>query len=1116
MKRIGIGCAVVVALVLATVLVAPSFVDWTEYREAFANRLAAATGRSVTIEGEVTLALLPRPSIRVGGVRIGNVPSATDSDFARADAVAVNLAFGPLLTGRLQFTSIEVMRPVINAEVLADGRQTWSMTAQADDTPSVSQESFDLGIDSLTLVDGTLRYRDLAAGMDYSVTGLGADLRAETATGPFTVSGGATLFDIPWTFDASVSAMRPGRPSSVQLAMAAPDAGVAAEFSGQLDFAHGAPTGSGRISISGESGAAPLRKFGLVSLEASVAKPLLRSYELKARVELKGSSIAATAVELEVGGATAKGTGSLSWNSEPRFDLALKLGRLDLNSWLQGMSVAPVQFAGIENTFGISKAAAQSNSAKAKFVLPSGISGALDLRIDLIEWRGQVMRNARLSATLANAELTIADAGLELPGNARVSVNGFVRENAGQPVLDLNAAASSRNLRGFLNWLGAEPAADLVPPGRLNALSAAFGISGTPEHLSFSDLDITLDTTRLTGSGSYVSGSPAQLGVALSISNLDLDSYVPALRGRFSDKKGNSEATSKSQDTASSATSPASNPLAVVNAQIKISVGSLTAVGNVLSGVEIQAETNDGVLKLAKLGINDFAGAQVLLSGNVHNVASEPHLENFTVTFSAEDFSRTSRALALNMPLLPLLAGPVSLEAALSGSLESVSVDARGRLNDLTIAVRGSTSLTGIMPRVDLMTTFRHPSYPRFMAALGAVLPESANPLGAIEVEAGVVGDASAFTLNDIKIQIDDNAMTGALAVNLQSERTKLTGTIAIARFDMDRVFSPDPTDQLMRASRARSTQGSNVISGRWSSDLIDLSALSAVDAEVEVTAQQLIGRGAVLEQLSAPVRLSNGVITVVEWRAQIYGGPATGDITVVLGPPIDIQSRIDIKNMRVDRLGGSLSSPSAASGKASLQGVFVSAGSSQLDLVTALSGQGTFNASGLDANRAGQGTFVSALLTPVRALSQLGGLLSGGVTKGFASIGAAFSGTEGVFVLSDATIKSNVYSGEFGGTIDLPRWWIAADGRVRIEANVITQLLGNRLQMPSLIPIHVNGPLDAPNVKMETNGPGAVQEPSALPDEEIAPSDIAPQPPRPPNPVDLFKGILNELTKPQ
>jgi hypothetical protein len=50
----------------------------------------------------------------------------------------------------------------------------------------------------------------------------------------------------------------------------------------------------------------------------------------------------------------------------------------------------------------------------------------------------------------------------------------------------------------------------------------------------------------------------------------------------------------------------------------------------------------------------------------------------------------------------------------------------------------------------------------------------------------------------------------------------------------------------------------------------------------------------------------------------------------------------------------------------------------------------------------------------------------------------------------------------------------------------------------------------------METNGPGAVQEPSALPDEEIAPSDIAPQPPRPPNPVDLFKGISNELTKPQ
>ena len=139
---------------------------------------------------------------------------------------------------------------------------------------------------------------------------------------------------------------------------------------------------------------------------------------------------------------------------------------------------------------------------------------------------------------------------------------------------------------------------------------------------------------------------------------------------------------------------------------------------------------------------------------------------------------------------------------------------------------------------------------------------------------------------------------------------------------------------------------------------------------------------------------------------------------------------------------------------------------------MSALSGNGAFEAKGLDANGVvGQPPSLLAAWPPARALSQLGGLLGGGVTKGFASMSANFTGDSGVFVLSDATVSSNVYSGDFAGAIDLPRLWIEVDGRIRLGANIITQLPENRLQMPYTIPVNINGPLSAPNVRMDAYG---------------------------------------------
>ena len=195
MNKIAIKLLAVVLSLLAILLIAPSFIDWTNYRNAFEERLAAATGRAVTIQGDVVLSLLPRPAFQVDAVRISNSPGAVNADFVSAQRVAVNLAFAPLLSGRLQFTSIDVIAPNINAEVLADGSVTWNFvplpasSRTASGNTGVGDEAFDLGIDKLRVSNGSVRYFDVRSGIEQTFSGITLELYSEFVGIVFIYSG---------------------------------------------------------------------------------------------------------------------------------------------------------------------------------------------------------------------------------------------------------------------------------------------------------------------------------------------------------------------------------------------------------------------------------------------------------------------------------------------------------------------------------------------------------------------------------------------------------------------------------------------------------------------------------------------------------------------------------------------------------------------------------------------------------------------------------------------------------------------------------------------------------------------------------------------------------------
>ena len=64
------GLIGLVVLVIAAALFGPSFWDWNGYKPEIRERIKAETGRDVTIEGDLSFAVMPSPRLAVADVRI--------------------------------------------------------------------------------------------------------------------------------------------------------------------------------------------------------------------------------------------------------------------------------------------------------------------------------------------------------------------------------------------------------------------------------------------------------------------------------------------------------------------------------------------------------------------------------------------------------------------------------------------------------------------------------------------------------------------------------------------------------------------------------------------------------------------------------------------------------------------------------------------------------------------------------------------------------------------------------------------------------------------------------------------------------------------------------------
>lgn len=165
MKRIGIIVGGVIAVLVVGLFVVLATIDVNQYKGVVQDQVAAATGRTLTIEGDMELSVSLSPAIVLNGVRFQNAAWGSRPEMAIIERIEASVPLIPLLFGNIEVTRLALVQPDILLERNAQGQANWEF--QTDEAPADAEaEATALAISTIEIDDAKLAYKDAQANSD--------------------------------------------------------------------------------------------------------------------------------------------------------------------------------------------------------------------------------------------------------------------------------------------------------------------------------------------------------------------------------------------------------------------------------------------------------------------------------------------------------------------------------------------------------------------------------------------------------------------------------------------------------------------------------------------------------------------------------------------------------------------------------------------------------------------------------------------------------------------------------------------------------------------------------------------------------------------------------------
>ena len=180
-------------LPLAVALTGVASAHWTlsgeALRQELADQVMQTAGLRANAQGKASFAVLPRPRIKIENVLISDDKGAL---VIHADVLRGNLRLWPLLSGRMELSSVQLDKPDVSYDYEERPFSRLGAIARAAQSAPSSDEARSADrtrVGTITLVDGTARIRQLGATRNVALDKINLTLDWPQLSAPASLNG---------------------------------------------------------------------------------------------------------------------------------------------------------------------------------------------------------------------------------------------------------------------------------------------------------------------------------------------------------------------------------------------------------------------------------------------------------------------------------------------------------------------------------------------------------------------------------------------------------------------------------------------------------------------------------------------------------------------------------------------------------------------------------------------------------------------------------------------------------------------------------------------------------------------------------------------------------------
>jgi AsmA protein len=158
LKWTAVVAAALAVVVIGALLIIPHFIDANRYKPMLEKYVREATGRPLSVGGDVRVSLFPWAGVSFSDLSVGNTPAFAEMDFLTVKSFDVRVRLWPLFSKRVEADRLVVKEPRLQLVTNKDGSVNWDFGAGPAKAgpPAAAEAASDGGLPITSLLVGEL------------------------------------------------------------------------------------------------------------------------------------------------------------------------------------------------------------------------------------------------------------------------------------------------------------------------------------------------------------------------------------------------------------------------------------------------------------------------------------------------------------------------------------------------------------------------------------------------------------------------------------------------------------------------------------------------------------------------------------------------------------------------------------------------------------------------------------------------------------------------------------------------------------------------------------------------------------------------------------------------